>query len=102
VKRSPLKPISSKRRKQIAERKAVREQVIARDGKCRALGVWPGHVCEGHVEVHEIVRRSQDSTAWLNPDLCVALCSQGHRDVHDHPDFARQVGLLRHGWEDVA
>lgn len=95
MKRSRLNPISKKRRGLLAERKVVREFVLARDNGCvgRPLVSWVD--CAGPIDVHEVVRRSQDSTAWLNPDLCISICRAHHDWTHDNPGVAYQIGLLR-------
>ena len=95
MRRSRLNPISKKRRSQLAERKQVREFVLARDNGCVGAQLVTWVSCAGPIDVHEVVRRSQDSTAWLNPDLCVSICRSHHDYCHANPGVAYQIGLLR-------
>jgi hypothetical protein len=95
MKRSRQNPISKKRRAQLAERKQVREFVLARDNGCIGAALVSWVPCAGPIDVHEVVRRSQDSTAWLNPELCVSLCRAHHDYTHHNPGVAYQIGLLR-------
>lgn len=93
-----LAPIGKRRRSELAERKALRERVIARDGGCRAQGLIE-HTCAGRAEVHELIRRSQWKAGWLVDANCVALCSVAHRVVTTEPALAFEVGLALHGWQ---
>lgn len=52
-----LKPMSDKRRADLPRRKAVRAEVLARDGRCVAEG-WRGE-CFGPLEFGHIVKASQ-------------------------------------------
>ena len=96
MKRTPLRRISRKRARQLAERAHVRQTVLERDVCCRGLAVLPEIICSGPLDVHEIVRRSQDSSAWLNPDLCLLICRAHHRWLHDNPADAVRLGWLLH------
>lgn len=91
--------MSRRRRRELRARAVVREVVLERDGGCRGERLVPHVSCAGPVDVHEVVRRSQDALAWLNPDLCIAVCRAHHSWLHDHPQAAREVGLLRWSWE---
>ena len=95
ARRTRIAPISAKRRSLLARRSEVREIVLDRDGGCVGATRLPDIVCAGPVDVHEIVRRSQNANAWLEPDLCVAICRAHHDAVHAHPAQAREAGLLR-------
>lgn len=90
MKRTRIRQVSKKREARNREYSKVRETVAARD-LCEAQ--VPG-VCEGRgVHAHHILRRSQggldtvDNLAWL--------CGPCHGHVHQHPEWAFGVGLLR-------
>ena len=112
MKRTPLRPMSNKRRKQLIERAQVRQEVLERDGGCVfwaqawSTDQWlPGDLvgapvrCQGPMDVHEVVRRSQNSEAWLTPALCVVLCRAHHSFVTEHPEAAHRLGLVKWSWE---
>lgn len=89
--------MSAKRRRQLTERSKVRDEVILRDNGCRARYAIPGVTCSGGVAVHEIRRRAQDRSAWLNADLCVSLCDAHHEHIHAHVEDAERMGFLVRG-----
>jgi hypothetical protein len=89
--------MSTKRRRLLPKRKVVRETVIERDRTCRGVGLIPDHVCGGPLDVHEVTPGAGRASAWLDPELCVLLCRRAHEWTHEHPDFARHVGLLKRG-----
>ena len=111
MKRTPLSPMSPKRRSEMAERKRVREEVLDRDGhtcqfwsRAWDLDTWMiGDLagvptkCVGALEVHEIIPRSAWRLGYLEPTNCVTLCSGVHHPwVTDHPAEAHRLGL--HGF----
>ena len=76
----------------------TREFVLRRDGGCVLARFEPGHVCCGVVEVHHRkLRRHGDHTA----ENLAALCTAGHRWVHDHPAVSYAHGLLLKSWDYV-
>lgn len=88
--RSRLRPVSDRKRQEIAERKE-----IVRDS-CELAGhEFP---CWGPIDKHEIVRRSQNSKAAVTPELVIGLCRN-----HHELDVSRQVGIALgiriHGWQ---
>jgi hypothetical protein len=89
--------MSAKRRRELKARAKVREDVITRDAGCRARHMIPGVECSGGVAVHEIRRRSQDRSAWLNVDLCVQLCDAHHHHIHHNIEDAERMGFLVRG-----
>ena len=115
MKRTPLRPMSNKRRTQMAERSKVVAAVHERDGGCVALAtVWgergitywtPGDLdhfparCAGPLDAHEIVQRSVRPGAWLEPDLIVSLCRAHHDFVSNYPAEAMRIGLLANSWD---
>lgn len=92
-----MRSMSKKRRRQLKARARVREVVIDRDQDCRARHMIPGVECSGGVAVHEIRRRAQDRSAWLNADLCVALCDAHHEHIHRNIEDAERMGFLVRG-----
>jgi hypothetical protein len=92
-----MRAMSAKRRRALKERAKVREAVIERDAGCRARYMIPGVTCSGGVAVHEIRRRAQDRSAWLNVDLCVTLCDAHHEHIHHHVEDAERMGFLVRG-----
>jgi len=112
VKRSPLRPVSPKRRAALPERAKVREEVLERDdwrcqfwinrGFSAAMMQVVPTACGGPLDVHEIIPRSADPTAWLRPEACVALCRRHHSWVTDNPTLAHEIGLHGFSWERPA
>lgn len=112
------KPLARRSPKRVAAdrvRADVREQVIARDGRCQAglaaldllhqvaidhrLAEWLDNLarrCRGFDahDVHEPVARSRGGDP-LDPDQCLLLCRRCHEDIHAHPAFAREAQLTK-------
>lgn len=96
--------MSARRRRDLAERRRVREAVIARDGGCvlrpgtalaeRADIGACGWYRDG-IEVHEIIGRGQWAAGWLVAGNCVALCPCHHDWVETHPTAAAELGLSK-------
>jgi len=112
VKRTPLSPMSPKRRSQLAERKRVVAQVMERDGGCQFYDrtltttewlegdlVGAPRYCSDILDAHEIVQRSVRPSAWLEPDLVVCLCRAHHQWIDGHEPAARRLGLLADSWQ---
>jgi hypothetical protein len=93
--RTPLRPISDRRRGELRLRAVVRAEVLGRDGGCVARDRLPQVDCGGSLDVHELVRRSQWRAGWLVPSNAIVLCRNHHSWCHDHPLEARNLGLLR-------
>lgn len=82
--------MSQKRADKIGERSALRQQQLFRKP-----------LCEGKLEgcrqkasdVHEIINRSQRSTAWLEPEMFISLCRPCHKWVTEHPLWSRHHGM---------
>lgn len=106
MKRTPLKrktelkrgqPI--KRGKPITKRsravpKDVYAQVLARDGGCVARLLVPEIRCQGRIDPHHALMRSQGGKDTLE-DL-IAVCRAHHDWIHNHPARSYELGLLRH------
>ena len=81
-----MKSMSSKKRREIRTRQTIEFQ----RGTCELAGYR--FKCWGRIERHEIVRRSQDSTAALNAAVVIGLCSAHHR-LDLHRDEAIRLGI---------
>lgn len=99
MKRRPLRSLSPKRRESLAERRRVRELVLARDGGCVAAGLVPSVKCAGPLDVDEIVPRGVRPGGELDPTNCQVLCRAHHRWKHANPIAAHDVGLREWSWE---
>jgi hypothetical protein len=96
--RSRLRPMSTKRRRQASARRALVEAVKERQGgRCLGAEVWPEISCEGVLEVDEIIGRGVWAAGYLVPENCQALCSAHHRAKHAFPAEALRRGLRRLG-----
>jgi len=96
--RTRLKPVSDKRRKQLPVREKVRQIVIARDKGCVARNMRDvpcGQIGgRASLEVHEIRGGADRQATWLDPDWAVAVCPVTHSWVHDNVKEAKKRGLL--------
>lgn len=102
MKRSPLSPMSAKRRADLPERAAVRAVIHDRDRWCRFFDyVTPEAVPIAHggpLDVHEKCERSSWAKGWLEPSNCVLLCRVHHQWVDAERDAAEACGLLIKSW----
>ena len=106
MKRSPLKrstkriaPRSAKRIAEAPKRRAVKSLAMLRaDGRCEARDVLD-HDCEGPLDAHELIPRSEYPGGHLDQRNVIIICRVAHDWVHDHPKDAYRVGLLKHSWE---
>ena len=96
--RRRVRPMSDKRRAELAARRECREVVLERDGGCVAARHGVAGACRGALEVHEIVTRARGGSI-TDPSNCVALCGEHHEWVTGHPAEAHTVGLVRWSWE---
>lgn len=83
MKRTRLNPMSAKKRREITLRKR-----IVRD-RCELAG---HSRCSGLIEKHEIVRRSQSSTAATDERLVIGLCRR-HHGLDEFKDTAVSLGI---------
>lgn len=96
TRRTPLRPMSRKRRKQLPARRACLAAVRERsDGRCE----FPGCTRAG-VDGHEILTRARGGSP-LDAGNVVWLCRAHHDFAHDNPAAATRLGLLvsQHGRE---
>lgn len=102
MKRSPLKPVSAKRKSQASARQLCVHIVRHRDKVCQflsrvqgltePLGTYTPLSCWGVLDVHEPGHRSQGADP-TDPTQCVLICRYHHTWVHDHPNYAKQLQL---------
>ena len=77
----PIKKISKK----IAVTPQTYNEVIERDNySCRLNEVSQ---CEGKLELHHIVYRSEDKSLINEPSNCIMLCTKHHGLVHSNKDY---------------
>lgn len=90
LRRRPLSPVSSKR-KRVGVDPALRERVIMRDGGCIAVRLLP-HSCWGRIDPHHVWRYGGGGPdeAWN----LIAVCRAAHDWIHAHPAEAIRLGLL--------
>lgn len=82
------KGIRKASKKKINVKKEIYEQVIERDNyTCRLHDC----TCEGGLELHHIVYRSEDKSLINEPSNCIMLCASHHRFVHSN----------KHMWQPI-
>lgn len=89
LRKTPIRRISAKRRKEQAELRKIIPALFERcGGQCEAVR------CVARAEdPHHIKPRSQGVDN--SPENIIMLCRFHHRFIHDHPSWARQHGLLK-------
>jgi hypothetical protein len=89
MKRTPLKPVSAKRRKRDQPYSKARRAVHQRgDGICEFA------VClQAMTDVHHIAGRKIPDPHNLNN--LIGLCRTHHQLAHENPEWARKVGLMK-------
>lgn len=102
MKRTPLRRMSLKRRRQAGRRRVCCMIVKNRDGYCKAGEIirsrFPAHTCWGRSTVHEIISRARGGSIY-DPENAVSACLKCHSWVHSNPALATELGLLRHSWD---
>ena len=94
MKRSPIKRQSSAKAKQLRLEKAVKEFVLARsDGQCEACRAR-GLPIKVATTKHERKMRSVGGDP-LDPDNCLAVCNDCHVWIHNNPNEATGLKLLK-------
>lgn len=93
---NPMRRISAKRAEQITERRRLTQIQAEKIPFCE--GNLEG--CKRHIhDVHELINRSQRSTAWLEPTLFISLCRPCHHFVTVHPLWAKKHGYTLSSWQ---
>ena len=99
MRRSRIKSMSDKRRKQNRERRAVLHAIYGEHPRCalcaplRSHGIVTG--CDGWADdADEILRRSAGGSI-TDPDNVRPVGRECHRWITEHPALAREWGLER-------
>ena len=96
MKRSPLNPVSAKRRAQAPQRRALRERVLSDTPLCVAnITDLCGHVA---TDVHEVKTRGRGGSI-LDDANCIALCRPCHSFITTNPEWATTNGFMVHAWD---
>lgn len=91
---TPLRRVSKKRAREGTARRAVVDDVIARDGStCSARDIVPEVECWGPLDADEIVLRSQMKDAHLDPANVRMICRAHHDWTHLNRVEAAHRGL---------
>ncbi len=97
--RTGLRPMSTKRRKEAPLRKAVLQAVTERQGgRCAAAGLLPT-LCSGPLDGHEVIARSAWPGGHLVESNIVMLCRCHHTYVTEHPAESERLGLRKPSWK---
>lgn len=92
-----MRRISKKRASQLEQRRTLRLNHLAQMPWCE-VGL-AGHCRITATDVHEIINRSQRSTAWLEPDLFVSACRPCHAWITGRPLWAEHHGFHLRSWQ---
>lgn len=96
LRRTPMRAVSSKRRRQNAQRRARLHEAYGTDPACKIR--WDDG-CRGWAEdAHEPAMRSRGADI-TDPDQAVPTCRHCHDSVHAHPVEATRRGWLVPSWE---
>ena len=97
MKRTPLRPMSSKRRRVNAERRRNMLAAFGSEPQCRVR--WDDR-CTGRADsVHELKKRSALGSI-TDPANCVPCCNPCNSAIEDHPLEARRRGWVVPSWAD--
>ena len=81
----PIKKISKKR---ITVSKETYNKVLKRDKeKCRLLD----GTCQGGLELHHIIYRSENKKLIDEADNCIMLCTKHHKQVHSNKHYWQPI-----------
>lgn len=101
LKRTPIRRVSARKRREIRESRPVVEQVFGRDGGCvLATRTDVAGECFGELTPHHIVKQSRKSGLWV-PENLVSLCSHHNGTwVEGNRRAAEAMGLVvRERWQ---
>jgi 2-polyprenyl-3-methyl-5-hydroxy-6-metoxy-1,4-benzoquinol methylase len=85
AKNKPIKKISKKR---ITVSKETYNKVLKRDKeKCRLLD----GTCQGGLELHHIIYRSENKKLIDEADNCIMLCTKHHKQVHSNKHYWQPI-----------
>jgi hypothetical protein len=94
--RTPIRPISDRRREQMAERKRNWHDAYGYRPDCAGRGIIPVCDTRSHPadDGHEVLSRGRGGSI-TDPGNGVPLCRTGHTWVTEHPAGAEALGMLR-------
>ena len=85
VRNKPIKKVGKKR---ICVKKEIYQQVYERDkGKCKLQD----ETCEGNLQLHHIVYRSENKNLINEPTNCIMLCTKHHKEVHNNKHYWQPI-----------
>lgn len=101
--RTPLKPMSERRKNVNQQRK---EAMLAHFGKrefwkCMGQDTYP-HKCHGGINGHEILSRSRAGRTdanLLDMSGIITICDWLNTYIEDNPNWAHEMGFTKHSWE---
>lgn len=85
VRNKPIKKVSNKR---VFVKKEIYQKVFERDKeKCRLKDC----TCQGGLELHHIIYRSEDKNLINEPTNCIMLCTKHHKQVHSNKKYWQPI-----------
>lgn len=82
------KPIKKVGKHRVFVKKEIYQQVYVRDkGKCKLLD----NTCEGGLQLHHIVYRSENKNLINEPSNCIMLCTKHHKEVHSNKHYWQPI-----------
>lgn len=95
----PLRQIGRRAQREMAERDAMREEVIAETGgRCCAAPLLPGR-CWGGLDVHELIDRSVRPGVHLDAAFAVTICHAHHMVITENEELSRELKLTFYSYE---
>jgi hypothetical protein len=95
--RTPLRRVSLKRQRVNRERRELVRSELMRRPRCEAGHLTPAS-CSGYAtDIHEPLTRARGGPI-LDPANTVAICRACHDWIHDNPQSATRIGLLKPSW----
>ena len=104
MKRSQIKPMSSRRHAENRERRRVMADVFGprETWACSVAGTMLAAglmgPCYGPINGHEILTRGRGGSI-TDPSNILLLCDRHNEWCSSHSDDAHRLGLLKHNWE---
>lgn len=94
MRRTPLRRVSKKRRRIMAQDAAFKRQLIDERGPFCEARMFVHHDCNAHqgLDLHHVLQRSMGGTTTRTNTLLV--CRNAHMWVHDHVRESTHLGLL--------
>lgn len=98
--RTRLRPIGRRRRRELAAWAVVKADTLTRDaGICQAAHLVPQVACYGPLDPHHIAKRSTTPEARVDPENVVWVCRRHHYWIDVNQLEAHGLGLHRPSWE---